>query len=91
MHSPKEKFNKMAEKDWRTTIKALYVLHRFSVDGAPDHQAALKARLRELRRSKDPKRKEKYFNRKILLAVTETVSSNFDIKIALSAYIQLQS
>lgn len=65
-------WNKIAEKDWRTTIKALYILHRFSVDGAPDHQAALKARLRELRRSKDPKRKEKYFNRKILLAVTET-------------------
>jgi len=60
-------WNKMAEKDWRTTIKALYILHRFSSDGGPDHQAALKARLRELRRTRDPKRKEKYFNSKQLL------------------------
>jgi len=55
-------WSKMCEKDWRTTIKALYVLHRFSSDGAPDHKPALKARLRELRRTKDPKRKEKYFS-----------------------------
>merc|ERR1740139_1404209 len=38
-------WNKMCEKDWRTTIKALYILHRFSADGAPDHQKALKARV----------------------------------------------
>lgn len=61
-------WNKMAEKDWRTTLKSLYILHRFSADGAPDHQAALKARLRELRRTRDPKRKgEKYFNSKTLI------------------------
>jgi ANTH domain. len=67
-------WSKMVEKDWRTTIKALYILHRFSADGAPDHQAALKARLRELRRTRDPKRKEKYFNSKQLLAGESTVS-----------------
>jgi ANTH domain len=61
-------WSKMAEKDWRTTIKALYILHRFSADGAPDHAPALKARLRELRRTRDPKRKEKYFNTKQLMA-----------------------
>lgn len=61
-------WSKMAEKDWRTTIKALYVLHRFSADGAPEHAAALKARLRELRRTRDPKRKDKFFNSKQLLA-----------------------
>ena len=61
-------WSKMAEKDWRTTIKAVYVLHRFSADGAPEHAPALKARLRELRRTKDPKRKDKYFNSKQLLA-----------------------
>jgi hypothetical protein len=61
-------WGKMAEKDWRTTMKALYILHRFSADGAPDHAAALKARLRELRRTVDPKRKDKYFNSKQLLA-----------------------
>lgn len=61
-------WGKMAEKDWRTTIKALYILHRFSADGAPEHAQALKARLRELRRTRDPKRKDKYFNSKQLLA-----------------------
>lgn len=59
---------KMTESDWRTTMKALYILHRFAADGAPDHQASLKARLRELRRTVDPKRKDKYFNSKQLLA-----------------------
>jgi hypothetical protein len=67
-------WSKMVEKDWRTTVKALYILHRFSADGAPDHQAALKARLRELRRTRDPKRKEKFFNSKQLLAGDSTVS-----------------
>lgn len=61
-------WGKMAEKDWRTTIKALYILHRFSADGAPEHAPALKARLRELRRTRDPKRKDKYFNSKQLLS-----------------------
>eukprot|EP00562_Extubocellulus_spinifer_P004268 CAMPEP_0178513484 /NCGR_PEP_ID=MMETSP0696-20121128/23503_1 /TAXON_ID=265572 /ORGANISM="Extubocellulus spinifer, Strain CCMP396" /LENGTH=649 /DNA_ID=CAMNT_0020143493 /DNA_START=240 /DNA_END=2188 /DNA_ORIENTATION=- len=62
-------WSKMAEKDWRTTLKALYILHRFSADGAPDHQTALKARLRELRRTRDPKRKgAKFFNSKTLLS-----------------------
>ena len=37
-------WGKMAEKDWRTTVKALYILHRFAADGAPEHQAALKVR-----------------------------------------------
>jgi hypothetical protein len=72
-------WGKMVEKDWRTNIKALYILHRFSADGAPDHQAALKARLRELRRTRDPKRKEKYFNSKQLMAGDATVSFVFDI------------
>jgi len=59
---------KMAEKDWRTTIKALYILHRFSADGSPDHAPALKARVRELRRTRDPKRKGKFFSSKLLQA-----------------------
>ncbi len=70
-------WSKMVEKDWRTTVKALYILHRFSADGAPDHQAALKARLRELRRTRDPKRgKEKYFNSKQLLSGDTSVSES---------------
>jgi len=59
---------KMAEKDWRTTIKALYILHRFAADGSPEHAAALKARVRELRRTRDPKRKGKFFSSKLLQA-----------------------
>jgi ANTH domain len=61
-------WSKMVEKDWRTTIKALYILHRFAADGSPEHAPALKARLRELRRTRDPKRKDKFFNSKQLLA-----------------------
>lgn len=37
-------WGKMAEKDWRTKVKALYILHRFAADGSPDHAAALKVR-----------------------------------------------
>ena len=37
-------WSKMAEKDWRTTIKSLYILHRFAADGAPEHAPALKVR-----------------------------------------------
>ena len=61
-------WSKMAEKDWRTTIKALYILHRFAADGSPEHAVALKTRLRELRRTRDPKRKDKFFNSKQLIA-----------------------
>jgi len=35
-------WKKMIEADWRTKIKALYILHRFSSDGALDHGPALK-------------------------------------------------
>lgn len=66
-------WGKMAERDWRTTMKALYILHRYAADGAPEHQPALKARLRELRRTRDAKRKDKYFNSKQMLAGDSTV------------------
>lgn len=61
-------WSKMAEKDWRTTLKALYILHRFASDGAPEHAESLKKQLRQLRRSRDRKGKDKYFNSKQLLA-----------------------
>jgi len=79
-------WSKMVENDWRTTVKALYILHRFSADGAPDHQAALKARLRELRRTRDPKRKEKYFNSKLLLAGENTTPATKHYRAFLSRY-----
>jgi hypothetical protein len=78
-------WGKMAEKDWRTTIKSLYILHRFSADGAPEHAAALKARLRELRRTRDPKRKDKYFNSKQLLA-GESNPENIKFRAFMSRY-----
>ena len=37
-------WSKMAEKDWRTNIKALYILHRYAADGSPGHAPALKVR-----------------------------------------------
>jgi len=61
-------WNRMVEKDWRTKIKALYLLHRYSADAAPEHHDNLKSSLREFRRRRDEKRKCKYFNTKILLA-----------------------
>lgn len=60
-------WSRMVESDWRTTIKAVYVLHRFGTDGSPQQQMALKTMLREMRRTRDPKRKAKYFNTKQLL------------------------
>ena len=80
---------KMTENDWRTTIKALYILHRFSADGAPDHQASLKAHLRELRRTVDPKRKDKYFNSKQLLGGDTNVRNPSYCKNQLFYFFQL--
>lgn len=71
-------WNKMAEKDIRTKLKSVYVLHRFSVDGGPEHQEALKQRLRALRKTKDPKRSgggarggTRYFDSKVLIGQDE--------------------
>lgn len=77
-------WNKMAEKDIRTKLKSVYILHRFAVDGGPDHQEALKQRLRALRKTKDPKRASsgggggrggggstRYFDSKVLLGVDD--------------------
>lgn len=35
-------WKKMVEVDWRTKIKSLYILHRFSADGSAEHGPALK-------------------------------------------------
>lgn len=71
-------WNKMAEKDLRTKMKSVYVLHRFSVDGGPEHQEALKQRLRALRKTKDPKRAgSRYFDSKVLMGVDSSVSFQF--------------
>lgn len=70
----------MAEKDIRTKLKSVYVLHRFSVDGGMEHREALKQRLRALRKTKDPKRSgggkggTRYFDSKVLIGADSDVS-----------------
>ncbi len=78
-------WSKMAEKDWRTTIKALYILHRFAADGSPEHAVALKTRLRELRRTRDPKRKDKFFNSKQMIA-GDTTPENVTFRAFMARY-----
>jgi ANTH domain len=78
-------WSKMAEKDWRTTIKALYILHRFAADGSPEHAVALKTRLRELRRTRDPKRKDKFFNSKQMIA-GDTTPDNVKFRAFMARY-----
>ena len=68
----------MAETDYRTTVKALYVLHRFACDGAPIHQKTLQARLRELRRTRDQKRKLRYFDKRLILKFATKGQSEAD-------------
>ena len=75
-------WNKMAERDMRTKLKSVYVLHRFAVDGSPSHQEALKQRLRALRKTKDPKRSggggrggTRYFDSKVLIGPDNDVSA----------------
>ncbi|KAL9183501.1 hypothetical protein ACHAXT_004357 [Thalassiosira profunda] len=85
-------WNKMAEKDMRTKLKSVYVLHRFSVDGGTDHQEALKQRLRALRKTKDPKRSgggsrggTRYFDSKVLIG-PDTDPENAGFRAFLSRY-----
>jgi len=78
-------WSKMIESDWRTTLKAVYVLHRFGVDGAPEQQLALKEKLKKMRRTKDPKRKAKYFNTKQIIG-GYTSPTNADFRAFLSRY-----
>merc|ERR1719491_1866228 len=81
-------WNKMAEKDARTKIKSVYVLHRFSADGAPGHREALKQRLRALRKTKDPKggRGARYFDSKVLIGAEDTNPENQAYRAFLSRY-----
>jgi hypothetical protein len=82
----------MAEKDVRTKLKSVYVLHRFSVDGGSEHREALKQRLRALRKTRDPKKGggTRYFDSKVLIGVDEDVSVMFDLfELVLLCVVQL--
>ncbi|CAM9737475.1 unnamed protein product [Chrysoparadoxa australica] len=65
-------WRRMAEKDWRTVAKALYVLHRMGRDMTDDSWRYLAATLASLRREFDPKTGTKYFRRRAV----KDVSSN---------------
>lgn len=71
-------WNKMVEEDWRTVIKSLYVLHRFSVDGCIEHGKALRGRFIELKHSRDVKRGKRgmYFARSLILKLDGKGDSN---------------
>ena len=60
-------WGKMAEGDWRTKCKVLYVLHKFAAEGRPTHAQNLKGTLRKMRRTRDDMRHCKYFNSQRLM------------------------
>ena len=60
-------WGKMAEGDWQTKCKALYVLHKFAAEGSPTHAQNLKGTLRKMRRTRDDMRHCKYFNSQRLM------------------------
>lgn len=47
----------MADKEWRVSIKALYVLHRFAANGSSEHAVNLKESVAVLRTHHDSRRK----------------------------------
>ena len=59
----------MVEKDWRTTTKALYLLHSLSRSTPTKNSRALSRTLKSMLTDADPKTGRKYFNRRDLVAV----------------------
>ena len=54
-------YAKLCERDWRTKLKAAYILHRFSADGSPIHRNPLKRTFYTLSRTptKDSKHRRR--------------------------------
>lgn len=48
---------KMADKEWRVSAKALYIVHRFAADGSSEHALNLKESVAVLRTHHDSRRK----------------------------------
>ncbi|CAM9479597.1 unnamed protein product, partial [Ascophyllum nodosum] len=55
-------WGKMADREWRVAVKALYVVHRFAADGSSDHAINLKESVAVLRTHHDSRRKVNYFD-----------------------------
>ncbi|CAM9308243.1 unnamed protein product, partial [Ectocarpus fasciculatus] len=55
-------WSKMADKEWRVSAKALYILHRFAADGSTEHASNLKESVAVLRTHHDSRRKVNYFD-----------------------------
>ncbi|CAM9316838.1 unnamed protein product [Scytosiphon promiscuus] len=55
-------WSKMADKEWRVSAKALYIVHRFAADGSIEHATNLKESVAVLRTHHDSKRKVHYFD-----------------------------
>lgn len=47
----------MADKEWRISVKALYILHRFAANGSSEHAVNLKESVAVLRTHHDSRRK----------------------------------
>lgn len=61
-------WKKMVEKDWRTTTKALYLLHALSRSTPTKNARALSRTLKSMVGDADPKSGRKYFSRRELVA-----------------------
>ena len=48
---------KMADKEWRVALKALYIVHRFAASGSSEHAINLKESVAVLRTHHDSRRK----------------------------------
>ena len=64
-------WKKMVEKDWRTTTKALYLLHALSRSTPTKNARALSRTLKSMVGDADPKSGKKYFSRRELVALRE--------------------
>ena len=76
-------WKKMVEKDWRTTTKALYLLHALSRQAPVKNSRALSRTLKAMLPEVDAKTGRKYFNRRELLALAPARDGSENPKVAL--------
>ncbi|CAM9234651.1 unnamed protein product [Chrysoparadoxa australica] len=71
VHMPavKKLWAKMRGSDWRTVVKALYVLHMFAADGSTSQASNLKDTMSSLSAQIDPKSKVQYFDLDSICAI----------------------
>ncbi|CAM9497297.1 unnamed protein product, partial [Choristocarpus tenellus] len=64
-------WRRMAEKDYRTAAKALYVVHRLARGTSVESWGYFKKTIVQMRRAEDPRTKSKYFSSRVIRAVEE--------------------